>query len=144
MKKILALDLGDAWTGIAISDALGIVARPYTTVATKEISSALADIFKKESIGTVIVGYPKTMAGNESAQTLKIVAHKEQLEKEFPAATWLLRDERLSSKRADTLRVEQGKQQKTKEDKLKGHALAAAFILDSYLMSLPRMFEDEE
>lgn len=144
MKKILALDLGDAWTGIAISDALGIVARPYDTVATKEVSSALTEIFKKEPIGTVVVGYPKTMAGTESAQTLKIVAHKERLEKEFPHATWLLRDERLSSKRADTLRIEQGKKQKTKEDKLKGHALAAAFILDSYLTSLPRAFDDEE
>lgn len=143
MKKNLALDLGDAWTGIAISDVLGIVARPYTTVATKDISKALADIFKKETIGTVVVGYPKTMAGKESAQTLKIVAHKEQLEKEFPSVTWLLRDERLSSKRADALRIEQGKKQKTKEDKLKGHALAAAFILDSYLASLPHTFDEE-
>ena len=146
MKKILALDIGDAWTGIAISDALGMFARPYTTVEARKISATIADILTKESIGTIIVGYPKTMGGNESAQTLKVIAHKESLEKEFPGVLWLLRDERLSSKRASNLRIEQGKKTKTAEEKLKGHALAAAFILDSYLSSLAitQNFNDDE
>jgi len=146
MKKIVALDIGDAWTGIAISDALGMFARPYTTVAANKLSAAITDILQKEQIGTIIVGYPKTMGGNESAQTLKVIAHKEALEKEFPHITWLLRDERLSSKRATSLRIEQGKKTKTAEEKLKGHALAAAFILDSYLASLAPIqnYEDEE
>jgi len=30
--KTIALDLGDRWVGIAISDPLGIIARPYETV----------------------------------------------------------------------------------------------------------------
>lgn len=144
MKKIIALDIGDAWTGIAISDALGMVARPYTTVAAHKISAALTDILKKEQISTVVVGYPKTMKGNESEQTRKVIAHKEVLEKEFPMLTWLLRDERLSSKRASNLRTEQGKKTKTAEEKLKGHALAAAFILDSYLASLITLYTYED
>ena len=144
MKKALALDLGDAWTGIAISDALGIVARPHSTVATKEISGALKNIVAQENIGTIVVGYPKTMKGLESAQTKKVVEQKEALEKEFPQVSWLLWDERLSSKRADAVRIEQGKKEKTKEEKLLGHARAAAFILDSYLSSrIPVMEEDE-
>ena len=135
MKKCLALDLGDAWTGIAISDALCIVARPYTTVATKEVETALAKILAQEAIDTIVVGYPKTMKGLESNQTKKVIAQKELLEKKFPTVTWLFWDERLSSKRADAVRVAQGKKQTTKEDKLLGHARAAAFILDSYLSS---------
>ncbi len=143
MKKALALDLGDAWVGIAISDALGIVARPYTTVASATIKKELKNIFSKEVIGTVVVGYPKTMRGLESAQTRKVVEQKEAFEKEFPQVAWILWDERLSSKRADAVRIEQGKKEKSKEEKLLGHARAAAFILDSYLSSRVIIDEDE-
>lgn len=145
MKKTVALDIGDAWTGIAISDALGMVARPYTTVATNKLSHQISDILGKEQIGTIIVGYPKTMKGQESAQTIKVVAHKEALEKEFSQVRWLLQDERLSSKRASDLRIEQGKKTRTPEEKLKGHALAAAFILDAYLagQAALRVFEQD-
>lgn len=136
MKKILALDLGDVWTGIAISDPLGIIARPYTTFATNELHKGLKDIFAKEVIGTVVVGYPKTMKGQESEQTRKIVQKKESLEQLFPDVQWVLADERLSSKRATNLRKEQGKKTTGKQDKLQEHALAAAFVLDNYLFYL--------
>lgn len=144
MKKCLALDLGDAWVGIAISDALGIVARPYTTVASKEIVHALHTLVAKEAIGVVVVGYPKTMKGLESAQTKKVIQQKESLEQTFPNIVWILWDERLSSKRADAVRIAHGKQQKSKEEKLLGHARAAAFILDSYLTSRAVAQEIEE
>ncbi len=44
--KILALDLGNSWTGVAISDALKIIARPYKTIATTNLISSL---FKQNS-----------------------------------------------------------------------------------------------
>lgn len=148
MKKYLSLDLGDAWTGIAISDALGIVARPYKTVASEKLLQELKKILTEEPIGTIIVGYPKTMKGLESDQTRKVVAEKELLEKtfsrEYPTLSWLLWDERLSSKRATAVKIEQGKKTKTKEDKLQNHAIAAAFILDSFLQSRAPVFEEEE
>jgi putative Holliday junction resolvase len=126
--KIIALDIGDTWTGIAISDALGMFAQPHNTVATHELQATLQDLFTKEKINIVVVGYPKTMKGTESEQTKKIVAQKEQLALLFPTLTWILWDERLSSKRAETL-----KKNRTKEEKLRSHAIAASFILDSYL-----------
>jgi putative Holliday junction resolvase len=126
--KILGLDIGDAWTGTALSDALGITARPHKTAATGELEAFLTNLFKQENIGTVIVGYPKTMRGTESDQTKKVIAAKEQLEATFPDKKWILWDERLSSKRAGDL-----KQSKSKEDKIQSHSLAAAFILSSYL-----------
>jgi putative holliday junction resolvase len=137
MKKYLGIDLGDAWSGIAISDALGIVARPYKTVASAMLIQELETILSQEPIGTIIIGYPKTLKGLESEQTKKVISEKEKLEKEFsnkfPNLSWILWDERLSSKRASTIKTEQGKKIKTKEEKLKNHAIAAAFILDSYL-----------
>lgn len=125
--KILALDLGDQWTGTALSDALGILARPYQTVTTPLLIQFLEKIFKEEKISTIVVGYPKTMQGNESQQTKTIVAMKESLEKQFPEKIWALWDERLTSKQAGSL-------QSNKGDKQRIHSLAAALILESYLM----------
>ncbi|MGE0009329.1 MAG: Holliday junction resolvase RuvX [Candidatus Babeliales bacterium] len=126
--KLLGLDIGDQWTGIAISDDLHIIASPHHTVASKYLESTLTKLFGTEKIQTVVVGYPITMKGTESDQTRKVVAHKEELAQLFPFIEWVLWDERLSSKQANAI-----KHAKTKEEKLKQHSMAAALILKSYL-----------
>lgn len=128
--KYLGLDIGDAWTGIAISDALGMFARPYQTIAARDLASSLAELFAQEPIRAVVIGHPKTMKGTASEQTKKVEAAKEQLELQFPDVQWILWDERLSSKRASQL-----KPARSKEEKLQQHAVAASFILSSYLES---------
>lgn len=130
--KTIALDIGDAWIGIAISDALGISCRPYETVPAASLHDALQELFSKERIETVVVGYPLTLKGTESEQTRKVIATKEELAVAFPSHKWVLWDERLSSKRAQA----QQATTRTKEAKLKEHAIAASFILQTYLDSL--------
>ena len=73
---------------------------------------------------------PKTFKGAESEQTKKIVSIKEKLEKNFTKINWVLWDERLSSKRAQQMQINQ---KDLKEKKHKEHSIAAAFILQSYL-----------
>lgn len=126
--KIIALDIGDSWTGIAITDPLHILARPYTTVATKELVTSLHEIIESESIKRIVVGYPKTMRGTQSEQTQKVIVYTEQLKKEFPNMEWIMWDERLTSKMAGKITS-----RKTKEEKLQVHAVAAAYILSSYI-----------
>jgi len=128
MGKVLALDVGDVWTGMALSDPLGMIARPYTTVKTVDLEEVLSDLLVEQSIDTVIVGHPRTMKGAISEQTKKAKLVKEQLERKFETVPWILWDERLTSKRAQTL-----KKGSKKQEKLKSHAIAAAYILDSYL-----------
>ena len=127
--KIAALDIGDAWIGIALSDPMGILARPFKTITAHELLSAIPALISEQKLATIVIGYPKTMRGTESEQTKKIVALKERLETQFPAISWVLWDERLSSKRAASQ-----KKATTKEEKIKSHAIAAAFILESYLL----------
>ncbi|MBA3751630.1 Holliday junction resolvase RuvX [Candidatus Dependentiae bacterium] len=131
MSKIMALDLGDQWVGIALTDESCLIARPLTTVQTSELTAFLKNIITQETLQCIIVGHPRTMAGRESEQTRKIITQKENLEKEFTSIPFLLWDERLSSQRAQTLGP-----QKNKEEKLRSHARAAAFILDSYISYL--------
>lgn len=138
--RILALDIGDAWTGVAISDPLGIVARPYTTITSSTLESSLEEILGKEKITCVVVGYPKTMRGTESEQTKKTVKKVDRLKELFQTVEWVLWDERLSSKRAD---IHTG-HKKTAKDKLESHARASAHILSSYLEFMRHKIAAEE
>jgi len=126
--KILALDIGDRWTGVAISDPLGILPRPYDTFKTAELYAALEKTIAKEHVSTIIVGLPTTLRGTESDQTKKVIAMTDELKKHFPNIEWKLWDERLTSKQAASI-----KSTKTKEDKLRSHAIAAAIFLSTYL-----------
>ncbi len=129
--KILALDIGDRWTGIAISDPLGIIARPYDTVATHQLIDVLERIITLENISTIVVGMPITLRGLESEQTKKVKTFTQELKQTFKTISWALWDERFTSKEAEKL-----KKARTKEEKLKLHAIAAAFILETYLMHI--------
>lgn len=132
--KIMALDLGDAWVGTALTDPLRFFAKPYKTVGAADLETFLHETFAKEKISIVVVGYPKTMQGTESDQTRLVVATKEKLEIMFPAQQWVLWDERLSSKQARNI-----KSPKNKEEKLEQHSIAAAIILGSYLPYLANL-----
>lgn len=127
--RILALDLGDVWVGTALSDELQMFAHPYQTTTSDKLVSFLENLFKTQKIGTVVVGLPKTLKGTNSQQTDKIIAQKIELEKQFPQREWVLWDERNTSKQA-------AKINKKKDDKHHAHSIAAALILETYLMHL--------
>ena len=129
--KTAALDIGDKWIGVALSDALGMLARPYETVESSDLLSFLPRLIENEQVTTILVGHPKTLRGTDSEQTKKVVKTAQELEKQFPQVTWKLWDERLTSKQASRI-----KQTKTKEQKRRSHAIAAALILESYLTYL--------
>jgi putative holliday junction resolvase len=126
--KILALDIGDRWTGIAISDPLGILPRPYETCKTNELYAFLEKIIIKENVSIIVVGLPTTMRGTQSDQTKKIIAMTQELKEYFSTIEWHMWDERLTSQQSAKI-----KSVKTKEDKLRSHAIAAALILKTYL-----------
>ncbi len=130
--KALALDLGDVWIGIAISDPLWMIARPLETTTLPSLHNHLAALLKKERIHSIIVGCPITCSGKESSQTEKIKQQFDELKTLFPTITWHLWDERLSSKRAEQVQSGKKKNQNKKEE---SHAIAAAFILDSFLQN---------
>ncbi len=135
--KIAALDIGDVWIGVALSDPLGIIAKPYTTFQNKTFIQEISQLFKTEKIAEVVVGYPKTMRGTHSEQTEKVIHTFEKLKQLFPEKKWVLFDERLTSKQAEDI-----KRSITKEEKIKSHARAAAVFLQNYLHA--RAFNSQE
>lgn len=133
--RILALDIGDVWTGIAISDPLGIIARPLTTIKTESIIAECATLVAEHGCKKIVVGRPITCKGSESSQTIKTEATVNSLKEALPEIEFIWRDERFSSQR-----VKKPRQRETKEGKLAEHARAAADILDMYLTSLRPVF----
>ncbi|PCI74274.1 Holliday junction resolvase RuvX [Candidatus Dependentiae bacterium] len=136
-KKIIALDLGDKWIGVAIADSTGIICRPLTTFLLPQILPELKSIIDEHKVFLIIVGLPKTMSGTSSLQTEKTISMVKKIKQELEDqklifVQWKLWDERLSSKRAQKI----GKKRPSPEEKKKEHARAAAFILQSYLDNL--------
>lgn len=131
MGKILALDPGDQWVGSALSDSSKMLARPFRTVPLVELELFLESTLTQEKIEQVVIGYPKTMRGTISQQTQKIIDLHKKLAERFPQVPFILWDERLSSKRAQTLSPA-----RTPQEKQRSHSVAAAFVLDSFLEHL--------
>jgi putative Holliday junction resolvase len=131
MMRIAALDLGDVWVGIALSDPLKIISRPYGTVKLIELNTTLQKLIDTESVTEVIVGEPQTLRGTVSEQTKKIHEQFDELKNQFPQIIWHLWDERLTSKQAST--IQKGRSLTKLEAKTWQHAIAAALILRSYL-----------
>jgi len=135
--KILALDIGDVWVGIAMSDAAGITCRPHSTVKFNELENKMIELLHQEDIESVVVGHPVTIKGESSEQTKRIEKNFEDLKNKFKEVdgnkiNWILWDERFSTKRATLIMRDKSEKIRSKES-TKEHAIAAAFILQSYL-----------
>ena len=66
--KIMAIDYGDARTGIAISDPLGMMAG-FTTVihayTPEKVAAAVNELIAQHRVEELVMGFPKNMDGTE-------------------------------------------------------------------------------
>lgn len=80
MTRLIGLDIGTVRTGIAVSDELGITARPLETVPTEHLADRLQELVTKHQIETIVVGRPRSLDGSLGQQvdvTENIVAQLE-------------------------------------------------------------------
>ena len=133
--RVMAIDYGDARTGIAVSDALGMIAGE-TFVITQWDPAALADTIVSEAktrdVDTLVLGLPRNMDGSEGPRAEKSRAMKALLEQR--GMTVVLWDERRTTVDAHRILRENGK--KEKKHKATVDAVAAALILEGYLGSI--------
>ena len=128
-KRLLALDWGDVWIGVAHTDLSKTIVTPYATWKKKEYRQKLTEYLKKHSVEIILCGVPYTMKGGFSSQTQSILNDLEILKKEFPEQTFYMQDERLSSQMAQRSML--GKKNSSTD-----HACAAAIILETYLLGI--------
>ena len=80
MSKILGIDWGEKRTGIAISDELQILARPFKAIDAKDLKE-IEKIINDEQVEKIIVGRPRNMDGTLGPQVDKVFQFVSRLEK---------------------------------------------------------------
>ena len=136
MNKIMAIDYGDARTGVAISDLLCSIVGSTFVVPSRNAEKAIIDIVKlcKDNfVGTIVVGLPRNVDGSEGPRAELCRAFAERLGEAtgLPIKMW---DERRTTVEAHNILSEHnyhGKKRKNTVD-----AVAASLILEGYLNSL--------
>ena len=131
--RIMAVDYGDARTGVAISDPTGLLAG-YTEVIKSrsgaEVCRRLAELAEAYRVEELVVGYPRNMDGTEGPRAELCRTFAGELE----AATGLrpvLWDERRTTIEAHEILHASGKRMKNHKKTV--DAVAAALILEGYL-----------
>ena len=135
MSRILGIDYGERRIGLAISDPMGIIAKPFKTLDRKIIPdyiSEILDIVAAQDIHKIVVGLPLTLKGEYSSQTKVVQDFIDKLMQTGETSVVHI-DERLSSVAAERSLQEQGV--KTGHEKGRVDETAAAIILQEYLDS---------
>ena len=127
----MGIDYGESRIGVALSDALGIMATPHTIISrTKDDKDiiALLDIAADNDVSRIIIGLPLSMDGSKGPQAEIVIEFARELARNT-ALPIELKDERLSTVVAkDLVQKARKTDRKTRYD-----AAAAALILQSYL-----------
>ena len=75
MYRILAIDYGEKNIGLAISDPLRMIPKPYKTLKNEGLDSLTNEINNLivcENIGKVLLGLPLSVAGLDTQKLLKL------------------------------------------------------------------------
>tara|TARA_B100001996_G_scaffold69572_1_gene50874 strand:- start:994 stop:1413 length:420 start_codon:yes stop_codon:yes gene_type:complete len=133
LNRILAIDYGDKKVGLALSDPMKIIAKPYKTIVNNSKESLLSDIIQiiqLKDVNEIVVGLPKTLKNTYSEQTYKVKDFIDYITSSLDINVVIV-DERLSSIEAKRSLINQGI--KTGHNKKDVDMTAAALFLQNYL-----------
>ena len=133
--RLLALDVGDKRTGVALSDSMGMIATPLTTIQAgdeDELATAVMALITEHGAEQVVVGMPLTLAGEMGSQA-KRTGHFVRHLKGLTALPVKMLDERLSTVEATRRMREAGTRRKKVRENI--DAAAAAVVVQAYLDS---------
>lgn len=131
--RIMALDYGDERIGVAMTDLLKILAKPYCVYKRKHSDEDYVffeDLIKTEQVDTIIMGLPTNLEGEEQEITFKARNFGEEL-KNRTNIKLIFVDERMSSVVADDILKETEKDWKKRKAQLDMYS--AMVILQDYL-----------
>jgi putative holliday junction resolvase len=128
--RYLGIDYGSANIGLAMADSDSKMAMPFDTIRENEMKKVIAiieQIIIDEDIDHIVVGYPLTLEGSESAQSAETISFITELSGTLSIPVDK-EDERLTSKFAQTL-IREAEGSGGHDD----HALAASSILQTFI-----------
>ena len=137
--RILALDVGDKTIGVAASDELLLTAQGIEVIRrTSEAKdfNRLGELINQYSITMIVVGFPKNMNGTVGPRCELVNQFAAKLRSTFPENEVKLWDERLSTVAAEKALIAADVRRAKRRQVI--DKMAAVFILQGYLDSLPR------
>ena len=135
MTRILGVDYGSKRVGLAISDGIGLTARPLQTVGRGELQSTLRALSEAYDIGAVVIGLPTGLSGTEGVSAVAARELAAEIQEILGVETRFV-DERFTTRLAESSLLESG--MKRQERKETVDRVAAAIILQTYLDSRRR------
>ena len=131
--RVMAIDYGDARTGVAVSDAAGLLTG-YTTVIQchqpQRTAEEIARIAAERQAEELVMGFPRNMDGTEGPRGALYRSFAALVEGKtgMPVRLW---DERRTTIEAHQILHASGK--KMRAHKTNVDAVAASLILEGYL-----------
>lgn len=138
MPRILAVDWGERRIGLAVSDALGVLATGLPTLEIRgeaEAVARVADTIRTVEADSVVVGLPLTLKGERGEAAIAAERFAARL-REATGLDVALHDERLTSALAQRRMRERG--EKTRGRKGRVDQGAAVVLLEGWLAKLRR------
>ncbi|MDR1745823.1 MAG: Holliday junction resolvase RuvX [Tannerella sp.] len=133
MGRIIAIDYGQKRTGLAATDTMQLIANGLTTVPSREAIGYLVNYVSHEPVDLFVVGYPKQMNNEPSANMPRVQAFMKRLAKALPDIPVTCCDERFTSVMAHRAMLDGGLKKKKRQDKALADEISAVFILQTYL-----------
>lgn len=131
--RIMAIDYGDAHTGVAVSDPTGFLTG-FTAIITAYRPEAVAEqitaLAREHGAEELVLGHPRNMDGTRGPRAQKAEALAELLREAsgLPVVLW---DERRTTIDAHQILFNQGKDGRKRRKIV--DAMAASLILENYL-----------
>ncbi len=127
-KNILAIDYGEARLGLARASSVARLPEPLGVAKNDEgIFTSISSLLKEHGINYILVGLPRNMSGEETAQSQKCRAFAAELSKQTGLEVELV-DETLTTATANELI-------RRSDSKLTNDEVAAMLILDDFFRS---------
>ncbi|NQT48350.1 MAG: Holliday junction resolvase RuvX [Chloroflexi bacterium] len=131
--RILGLDVGEKWIGVAMSDPSGTLASPLTRINATDLETtieAICLLASQHEVARIVSGMPYSLDGSLGPQARRVEGFLQKLSQrlDVPIETW---DERYSTLDAQQRMIDAGVKKERIRERI--DAAAAAIILQEYL-----------
>jgi putative holliday junction resolvase len=133
----MGIDYGDRRIGLAMGDAMGVLATPLRTLQVngdRDAVRQIAAVVRERGVTGVVVGWPLNMNNTEGERAKKTAVFITKLQAELPALAIRKWDERLTSASVERLMLQDGARRERRKEMV--DQLAAQQILQGFLDSL--------
>lgn len=133
--RILGIDYGDARTGVAITDPLGITAQGLKTInnqnSDKILLKEIEEIVNEYNVSKIVIGMPLNLKGEKTVRAEKTEKFIHKLKCKFGKMPIEIVDERLTTVQAHKIMNFLDVNKRNKKNIV--DTIAAVYILETYM-----------